>query len=222
MGAVIDLLPTVLDAANINADTLQIDGQSLLPLWTGQNNGYKDRYFFTQMMVGPTVFKYMHFAVRGPRYKLVSPHDDPHHLVYQPTDDELKQTLANLELYDIINDPSERIDLSNQHPEIVDQMLGQYESWYDQVTQERDAKGIQRIYLGYQAQPEVVLSRFDWGGPRVVSKNKLGYWRVHTEPGRYEITLDLANGDSDGVAHLKYQNIHLTKPVTAGQERLTL
>jgi arylsulfatase/arylsulfatase A len=221
VGAVIDILPTVLDAANINADTLQIDGQSLLPLWTGQNNNSENRYFFTQMMVGPTVFKYMHFAVRGPRYKLLSPHDDPHHLVYQPTDDELRETLANLELYDITNDPSERIDLSRQHPEIVDLMLDQYESWYDEVTQERDAKGIQRIYLGHQAQSEVVLSRFDWGGPRVVSKNKLGYWRVRTEPGVYEITLDLANGISDGVAHLKYQDLHLTKPVQAGQKKLT-
>lgn len=221
VGTVIDILPTVLDAANINADTLQIDGQSLLPIWTGQDRKSEDRYFFTQMMVGPTAFKYMHFAVRGPQYKLVSPHDDPHHLVYQPTDDELKETLANLELYDITNDPSERIDLSRQHPEIVNLMLDYYESWYDEVTQERDAKGIQRIYLGHQAQSEVVLSRFDWGGPRVVSKNKLGYWRVHTEPGLYQVTFDLANGDSDGVAHLKYQEIHLTKPVMAGQKQLT-
>ncbi len=220
MGAVIDIFPTILDAADISADGLQIDGQSLLPLWTGQSIEFEDRYLFTQMHVGPTVFKYMHFAVRNQQYKLVSPHDDPHHIVYQPTDDELKATLANLELFDITNDPSERVDLAAQYPEVVESMLLQYESWYDEVTQERDAKGIQRIFLGYQAQTEVILSRFDWGGPRVISKNKLGHWRVRTEPGTYEITLDLPNRNATGVAHLKYQDLHLTQPVLAGQEKL--
>jgi arylsulfatase/arylsulfatase A len=169
----------------------------------------------------------MHFAVRTQKYKLVSPHDDPHHILYQPTDQELWRTLENLELYDMENDPSERINLAGKHPDIVDDLLESYEDWYDEVTQERDAKGIQRIYLGTEVQPEVILSRFDWGGPRVIQStylrsrdNQLGYWRVKTESGMYEISLDLPEMNADGVAHIKYRDVHLTLPVQKDQEKL--
>lgn len=221
MGAVIDILPTILDACEIPPpENIKMDGQSLLPLWEGKPIGFKDREFITQMHYGPTVFKYMHFAVRTQKYKLVSPHDDPHHILYQPKDEELEETLANLELYDVENDPSERINLARKYPDIVEDLLARYEDWFDEVTQERDSKGIQRIYLGNTAQPEVNLSRFDWGGPRIISKNELGYWRVQTEPGLYEITLDIPLTDSDGIAHIKYQNLHIKLPVQRNQKKV--
>ena len=221
MGTMIDIVPTILDACDIpSPNGLTMDGQSLLPLWEGKPQDNDDREFITQMNVGPTAFRYMHFAVRTQKYKLVSPHDDPHHLVVQPTDEELKKTLAKLELYHVEDDPSERINIAKKHPEIVEDLLSRYENWFDQVTQERDSKGVQRIHLGTSAQPSVNLSRFDWGGPRVVSKNQLGFWRVQTEPGIYEISLDLPANQSDGVAHLKYQEIHLTLPVQKDQKQL--
>ncbi|MFC2112946.1 arylsulfatase [Bacteroidota bacterium] len=219
MGAVIDILPTILDACNIPpSENIRIDGKSLLPLWEGKPTDFKDREIITQVHYGAAVFKYMHFAVRTQKYKLVSPHDDPHHILYQPTDEELRKTLARLELYDIEKDPSERINLARKHPEIVEDLLARYEDWFDEVTQERDSKGIQRIYLGTAAQPEVILSRYDWGGPRVISKNQLGYWRVQTEPGLYEISLDLPRLSSNGIAHIKYQDVHLTLPVQKNQK----
>jgi arylsulfatase/arylsulfatase A len=176
--------------------------------------------FITQMQVGPVAFKYMHFAVRTQKYKLVSPHDDPHHLVYQPNDQKLKETLGKLELYEIESDPSERINLAQDHPEIVDSLLAQYEDWFDDVTSERDAKGVQRVFLGTIEQPMVILSRFDWGGPRVISRNALGYWRVKTEPGMYDIAYDIPPSPTTGIAHFKYQDIHLTQSVAKGQQKL--
>jgi arylsulfatase/arylsulfatase A len=221
MGAIIDIFPTILDACKISPPkNLQLDGQSLLPLWAGQPFNNEDRAFITQMQVGPTAFKYMHFAVRTQKYKLISPHDDPHHILYQPTDEELRKTLTKLELYDVENDPSERINLAGEYPEIMDGLLAQYEDWFDEVTQERDAKGIQRIYLGTSDQPIVILSRFDWGGPRVISKNELGYWRVKTEPGLYQISVDLPLLEAAGLAHIKYQDVHLTQPVEKDQQKL--
>jgi arylsulfatase A len=215
MGAIIDVLPTILDVCEINApENVKIDGKSLLPLWKGNPIEFNDRVYFTQMHYGPTPFKYMHFAARTQKYKLVSPHDFPHGILYQPKDDELKETLDNLELYDVENDPSERINLAKKHPEVVDDLLTKYENWFDEVTEERDAKGIQRIYLGNPNQPNVNLSRFDWGGPRVLSKNQLGHWRVKTESGLYEISVDLPVITSDGVAHIKYNNLHITLPIT--------
>ncbi|WP_405293631.1 arylsulfatase [Algibacter sp. Ld11] len=233
MGAIIDLFPTLLDVANINPPkNIHIDGQSLLPLWIkNESDSLKNRDFFIQMHYGPTPFKYMHFTLRTPKYKLVSPHNFPHGIVHQPTDFELLNVLKNLELYDVENDPSERINIAKDNPEIVESMLGRYEDWFDEVTEERSAKGIQRIYLGSKSQSHVVLSRFDWGGPRVISRfdyggplvvedNQLGYWQVKTQKGLYQIALDLPEIESDGVAHIKYNNVHVTMPIKKNQKQV--
>ncbi|WP_303317297.1 arylsulfatase [Flavivirga abyssicola] len=234
MGAIIDVLPTLLDAANVRPPKdVAFDGQSLWPLWTkNQSENLKNREFFVQMHYGPTPFKYMHFAVRTQKYKLVSPHDFPHGIVHQPTDFVLKNVLKNLELYDVENDPSERINIAKDHPEIVEMLLEKYDDWFDEVSEERDAKGIQRIHLGTMEQPQVILSRFDWGGPRVISRfdyggprvvedNQLGYWRVSTEEGVYKVVLDLPKITSDGEAHLKYGKLHLKKTIKKGQKKVT-
>ncbi len=232
MGTVLDIFPSVLDAAQITPPAnIRIDGTSLLPLWEGNSLKDSDREFIVQMHYGPTVFKYMHFAVRTQEYKLVSPHDFPHGLVHQPTDHVLENVLQNLELYDIENDPSERINLADQHPDIVENLLTVYENWFDEVTEERDAKGIQRIYLGSAAQPHVNLSRFDWGGPRVISRfdyggprviedNQLGHWRVRTEAGVYEVSVDLPEIQQDGFIHLKFNDVHLSLPIRKNQKRV--
>ncbi len=221
MGTVIDVLPTILQACGIKPpQNTKLDGMSLLPMWNGESEPYKGRAFHIQMHYGPTPFKYMHFAVRTQKFKLVSPHDDPHHILFQPDDEELKRTLAALELYDVENDPSERINVAQEHPEMVDNLLARYESWFDEVTEERDAKGIQRIYLGSKDQPRVNLSRFDWGGPRVLSENELGHWRVRVEGGSYKVSLDLPPLESDGVAHLKFKDVHLRAPVKKGQPKV--
>ncbi len=222
MGTMIDIMPTLLDAADIDIpDNLEIDGKSLLPVWKQEEDTtLDDRNFFVQMHYGPTPFKYMHFTVRGQKYKLISPHDFPHGILFQPTDDELEQVLANLELYDLENDPSERINIAADHPEIVEEYLAQYEAWFDEVTEERDAKGIQRIHLGSKQAPAVNLSQFDWGGPRVNVTNNLGHWRVKTEAGQYDVSLDLPKTEKDGVAHLQYHDLHLQQPIKAGQKHV--
>jgi len=232
MGTAIDLFPTLLDACQISLPTdIEIDGKSLLPLWKGQPANLDDRTFMVQMHYGPTPFKYMHFTARTQQYKLVGPHSFPHGIVHQPTDHELKNVLKNLELFDVESDPSERINLAAKHPEIVDNLLEQYEDWFDEVTEERDAKGVQRIHLGTKAQRNVNLSRFDWGGPRVISRfdyggprviedNQLGHWQVKTEEGVYDVSFDLPEITKNGVAHLKYKNVHLQKPIKIGQTKV--
>lgn len=234
MGTMMDLFPTLLEAANISPlqDT-HIDGQSLLPLWTkNDTQGLSDRDFFVQLHYGPTPFKYMHFTLRTAKYKLVSPHPFPHGIVHQPTDFVLKNVLKNLELYDVQADPSERINIASQHPKIVDDMLLRYENWFDEVTEERAAAGIERISLGNPAEPSVHLSRFDWGGPRVISRfdyggprviedNQLGYWRVHSHKGRYQVTYDLPDVSDKAVAYLKYGKVYHYKALTKGQKKVT-
>tara|TARA_R110000851_G_scaffold323911_1_gene490920 strand:+ start:3017 stop:4804 length:1788 start_codon:yes stop_codon:yes gene_type:complete len=222
MGSVIDIAPTLLDMAKITEpDNIEFDGKSLLRLWKDNDMALlQDRAFFTQMHYGPTPFKYMHFAVRTQKYKLIGPHDDPHNILYQPKDEELKKILDNLELYDIEIDPSERINLATERPELVEDLLERYETWFDEVTEERDAKGIQRIHLGSMDQRNVNLSRFDWGGPRVISENELGHWRVSTKAGTYEISLDLPPLATDGTAHIKFLNVHFELPIKKNQKKV--
>lgn len=229
MGTAIDILPTLLDACDVPIpEDVFLDGRSLLPLWKGETETLGERTYFVQMHYGPTPFKYMHFSARTQRYKLVSPHNFPHGIVHQPTDFELNNVLKNLELYDVQNDPSERINIAKEHPAIVEQLLGEYEDWFDEVTEERDARGIQRIHLGKEVQLHTSLSRFDWGGPRVISRfdyggprviedNQLGHWQVTTEAGIYDISADLPEVDQNCVLHLKYNKIHLTIAVEKGQ-----
>jgi arylsulfatase/arylsulfatase A len=124
--------------------------------------------------------------------------------------------LNSLELYDVENDSSERINLARKYPEIVLDYLGKYENWFDDVTQERDARGIQRIFVGNAAQPTVQLSRFDWGGPRNITGNNFGYWDVHSEAGEYRITLHYSKASDKGMAHIKYQEVHVEKPIKEG------
>ncbi len=223
MGAMIDILPTVLDACQIPVPAgLKLDGKSLLPLWQGKATGTDDRAYFTQLHGGPTPFKYMHFAVRTQKFKLISPHDDPHNILYQPKDSELAKVVSSLELYDVEADPSERINLAKKYPDKVNELLAKYEDWFDDVTQERDAKGVQRIFIGTKSQPVVSLSKFDWGGPRALSGTQvgtLGYWGVHTESATYRVTLHFDPAATDGSAHLKYQALNLQIPVSKGQQK---
>lgn len=233
MGSMIDILPTILEAADIDIPKkVSLDGKSLWSLWKkGEDSALDDRSFYVQMHYGPTPFKYMHFGVRTQNYKLVGPHDFPHGIVHQPTDHELKNVLKNLELYDVEKDPSERINLAQKHPDIVEKLLLDYENWFDAVTEERNAKGIQRIHLGTKEQLHVNLSRFDWGGPRVISRfdyggprviedNKLGFWRVKTEAGIYNISYDLPELKKDAVAYFKYAGVLLQQPVKKGQNKV--
>lgn len=226
MASMIDILPTILDLTEISAPKgVKIDGKSLLPLWLdGSDEKLKDRTYFTQLHYGDEPFKYMHFAARTQTYKLISPHDYPHgiHLNKQ-TDEDLEKVLNNLELYDISVDPSERINLAAKNPEIVDKLLEQYEEWFYEVTEERDSKGIQRIILGTNKQPSVSLSRFDWTGPRALYdySNSLGHWLVKTHEGLYTINVKLPKANNDGIAHFKYNGIHIKQNIKKGQSTLT-
>ena len=98
-----------------------------------------------QMHYGPTPFKYMHFSARQQKYKLVSPHDFPHGIVHQPTDHVLENVLKNLELYHMENDPSERINIAKQHPDIVDKLLEEYENWLLRAIMAVNLKRVYRV-----------------------------------------------------------------------------
>lgn len=215
LAAHIDILPTLLEATNIRPPaTVKPDGISLMPILTSQTNHLKERDIFLQGHTGPDPIKYVHFAVRGQKYKLLSPHDDPYGPVAPLTSAEQKRTIASLELYDIESDPSEITNIAKQHPEIVASLLSKYERWFDQMMLDRGDDSPQKILLGTQYQPVVHLSRFDWGGPGAYrTVNKLGYWYVSSEKGRYKISVTHPKSLHGTILHLTFNGEEIKKDV---------
>ncbi|WP_298238998.1 arylsulfatase [uncultured Algibacter sp.] len=209
--SVIDVLPTLLEACKVSPPKqVKIDGVSLLPLIEKEVNNLPERLLYFQLHQSDEPFEYMHFAVRGARYKLIAPQDNPHGIIFQPSDGELKNVLERLELYDVKTDSSEIYNIAKEHPEIVREYLTSYENWFREVTQERltyGFNGVQPTIIGNPAQREVELSRFDWGGPGIVSGKRWGQWVVQSEAGKYKITLHFDPVKEAGKAILKFGNV---------------
>jgi arylsulfatase/arylsulfatase A len=180
-----------------------------MPLLRGEQTEWPDRALFFQWHGGPVPFEYIHFAVRTQRYKLVQGQDDPHSFVHHPTGGELQAILEELELYDVQADPSEIDDIAAAHPEIVESLLARYEDWFSDVTRMRDYHAPQAIHLGADEAP-VVLSRFEWIGPRVDTNTgtwdeQQGHWRCRVvDGGDYEVTLHFSPFPNPGTATVRF------------------
>lgn len=105
-----DYLPTILNYLNLPAPTDRpLDGTSLVPLIAGETTRREHpigfHYYERQSWVGDI-------------YKLISEDDG-----------------QTYELYDLINDPEEKQDLSASHPERVKIMRAELTSWLDSIHQ---------------------------------------------------------------------------------------
>ncbi len=221
LAAHIDVMPTLLEACNVPIPkSLKLDGVSLLPLLTNKLKSIPEREIFIQGHAGSEPYKYFHFTVRGQRYKLISPNDDPYGNIIRPGigDADMKKLLASLELYDIEKDPSEIENIAKQHPDIVKNMLSRYETWFDQAMKDRGSDWPQRIYIGTKFQPIVQLSRFDWGGQGSIGEQsrRMGYWEVFSSPGKYTISLRYSKATKSGFAYLKYRGIEKKIAISVG------
>jgi arylsulfatase A len=218
LSAHIDILPTLLDAIGVKpAAKLKLDGISLMPLLSAKENTLPQREIFLQGHTGPDPVKYVHFTVRGQKYKLISPHDQPYGPIAPLTAAEQKKTIETLELYDIENDPSEITNLAKKYPQIVAELLAKYEKWFDQAMLDRGPDSPQKILMGTPFQELTQLSRFDWGGPGALRKsNKLGYWEVANEAGAYKISVTHQKSVPGTVLHVRYKGTELKKEVSAG------
>jgi choline-sulfatase len=101
-----DYMPTILDALNIALpeNHNRLDGVSILPLLEGKPLKRET----------PIGFAYPgQIAYTGERYKLYR-----------------REQGGTAELYDIVNDPHEERDIAGEHPEKVQSLLAEYQSWY--------------------------------------------------------------------------------------------
>src|SRR5262249_21743199 len=103
----IDLLPTFLAAAGgaVNP-SWRVDGIDLLPIWTGKSTAVERTLFWEWQSERSDQLAAMHG-----RFKLVVSHG------------------GKSELYDVVNDPAERRDVSAGYPELTEKLREELGAW---------------------------------------------------------------------------------------------
>ncbi len=110
-----DYFPTIIDLLDISLDPKPIlDGISLAEIIDSDNDSQRSRPIGFQSRYK----KNMMTAWSDNRYKLVS-----------------KDNRVTFELYDLINDPYERNDISSGHPELVNKMIAELDDWLSSVNE---------------------------------------------------------------------------------------
>jgi len=106
-----DYLPTILDILGAeHADKRPLDGISLLPLFSGQMKKRVKRIGFQSSG---------QVALIGDRYKIYGKGSKKN----QPDKG------LTLKLFDLVDDPAEKIDLAQKHPEVLEAMTTELEKW---------------------------------------------------------------------------------------------
>lgn len=107
----IDLLSTIVELAGLPTSALEVDGASALPLVDGDT--IRDQIFMEDM--------WGQRAVRTAQWKLL----DNRITKNQRGSGKYKET----ELFDVLSDPMEVIDLAEENPAVVEQLRGALDRW---------------------------------------------------------------------------------------------
>tara|TARA_B110000046_G_scaffold186011_1_gene231334 strand:- start:3028 stop:4941 length:1914 start_codon:yes stop_codon:yes gene_type:complete len=140
-----DVLPTLLDLANIDVSGIDTDGISLVPtLRNDQTLPDRTLVVTNQRILHPS--RQRPYAVMQGNWRYV--HGDEN---------------GGVELFDLTNDPSQSHDISAQHPERVAKMAAAYEKWWQHAT----GKGTPttRIIIGSKHENPARLTGMDWLSP---------------------------------------------------------
>jgi arylsulfatase A-like enzyme len=209
IAAHIDVVPTILDACGVTVPAgLKLDGVSLMPVWSRETDSLPERFLFFQAHRGDVPELGRACAVRSSGHKLVQPEGwragpGPENPPWM--------------LFDMKADWQEQQDLSAELPEIVSQMRGEYEQWFDNVSSTRGYDP-PRIHLGSAYENPVILTRQDWRGPRASwSADGLGHWEIQiVSEGQYQIQFRFAEAPFAGQAQLLLAGKEWTTSVPPG------
>ncbi len=187
IAANIDLLPTILDACNVEQPIgRKLDGRSLLPLMEDTKADWPERTLFFQGNSGIPE-KYNQCAAVTQRYKLVN----------------------GTELYDLTSDQGETENIAAANSGIVARMRADYEAWFEDVTGSVDF-GSQRLWIGTDNENPVRLTRSDWKGPkaRFIRKDTYGWWEIDVrKTGSYVFDVNIEQPLENAVLHFMLDGI---------------
>ncbi|MBC8375909.1 MAG: arylsulfatase [FCB group bacterium] len=178
----IDLLPTLMDACGLErGPEIQSDGRSLLELLKGKSKTWSDRTLVTESKVKKRAEMYASAAIMTEQWRLVD---------------------KGRQLYDIEKDPGQKQDLATSHPQIVEQLQTDYQSWYQSV--EEGFSPINRIVVGAPEENPTRLTCMDvypveganagkivWNQSQLLKGNRNhGRWLLEVaKTGEYEFEL---------------------------------
>src|ERR1019366_6640201 len=180
IAAHIDITPTLVQACGgAMPKDRQIDGKSLLPLWSDTPAvSWPDRELFFQWHRGNVPEMYRAFAVRSQRWRLVQPVGVAGGSKFDKT---------KLMVVDIQNDPYEMKDVAAGNPDVVKQLKSRYEAWFKDVESTRQFAP-PRIIIGSEKENPTVLTRQDMRVKAGAKPTSGGYWELQVEQaGRYEL-----------------------------------
>ena len=211
IAAHIDLLPTFLDAAGVDIpEGLRLDGKSVLPLLTGQTEGWQDRNLFLQVHRGDAPIRYHHFAAISQTYKLVHPtgfgrEEMPEDVPY--------------ELYNLEADPGESENLAASRPEETDRLMKAYESWFADVSSTRpDNYAKPSIIIGTDKESRTELTAQDWTRLSGNGWGDSGSWQLEVASASvFDIEVKLPDSQDGAEAQLNLNGEELTGTFPANQ-----
>jgi arylsulfatase A-like enzyme len=106
-----DLVPTLLELANITRDDIQFDGQSLMKLVRGEATTFDSEMYITEC-----TWMRKH-GWRTPEWKLIVALEPDFH--FKP----------EVELYNLVQDPEENTNVAADQPEVVALLKARMEAW---------------------------------------------------------------------------------------------
>jgi arylsulfatase A-like enzyme len=106
-----DLVPTLLELAEIDAGSIAFDGKSLMPMARGEVPSHESEFYLTEC-----TWMRKH-GWRTPEWKLIMALEPDFH--FKPP----------VELYNLVEDPDENNNLAESEPEVVATLRGRMERW---------------------------------------------------------------------------------------------
>ena len=211
----IDVLPTILDACDVNMPTEhRIDGRSFLPLLTDEQADWPERQVVLQTHRGNVPQKFHHFALHEEPWKLVHPSGFGRENFFGD---------PQLQLYDLSKDPQQQNDVSEEYPAVFQRLKQSYEDWFADVSSTRpDNYEPPRIVIGTEHERRSVLTRQDWrhSAGRPWAPNSNGFWLLEAvEPGAYEVELIFSGDHPAGKATITVDSTETQVSVSASRTR---
>ncbi|MCB0665665.1 MAG: sulfatase-like hydrolase/transferase [Saprospiraceae bacterium] len=136
LSGIIDIFPTLVDACEIKTarDNLPLSGQSFWPLLQGETiNDWDGRFYFDN-----TNFYQIprgKINTNHPRVREISVHHREFKLIRFDRYHSGRDTVY-YELYDLENDPGEKLDLSASEPALVNKLSTEIDRWFNSITTE--------------------------------------------------------------------------------------
>ena len=167
-----DIMPTLVDLCGLKG--VKGDGVSLAPLLRGQTSSLPDRTLVIQFsrMDMPKPAK-GDACVLWKRWRLVQ----------------------NKELFNLADDPGQKLNVIDKHPDIAAKLRSHYEKWWADVSPRLDER--EAIIVGSDAENPLLLSPADWedsffdqGRQVRIGLRRNGVWNIEVaKAGQYEIIL---------------------------------